>query len=244
MIFQIMQNGLSVTQNTVLLVTVLVTVLGSMTLHELAHGLVSYMQGDPTAKIAGRLTLNPLKHISTVGMLCMLFCGFGWARPVPVDPRYYKKPKKGMALTAIAGPFINLVVGVSATTLLATLSWLWQTGVYLGFPLLMYMTDEVYETVNLVLYIVLYYNLLLAVFNMLPLPPFDGSRLVLSVLPDRYYFGIMKYEHIIMLAIFLMLWSGMLTGVFEFMVDGIVKITGNAVFFVLKHITKLLIKIS
>ncbi len=244
MIFQIMQNGLSFTQNTVLLLTVIITVLGSMTLHEFAHGLVSYMQGDPTAKNAGRLTLNPLKHISAVGMLCMLFCGFGWANPVPVDTRYYKKPKKGMAITALAGPFVNLVTGITATVLLATFSWLWQTGVYLGFPLLRYMTAEVCETVNLVLYIVLYYNLLLAVFNMFPLPPFDGSRIVFAILPERYYFGIMKYERIIMLAVFLALWSGMFTGVFEFFVDGIVKITGNTVFFVLEHIVKLLVKIS
>ena len=90
MIFQIMQNGLSVWQNLILLVTILVTILGSMTLHELAPGLVSYMQGDPTAKKAGRLTLNPIKHINSIGLICMLFCGFGWARAVPVDPRYYK----------------------------------------------------------------------------------------------------------------------------------------------------------
>ncbi len=243
MIFQIMQNGLSVWQNLILLVTILVTILGSMTLHELAHGLVSYMQGDPTAKKAGRLTLNPIRHINSIGLICMLFCGFGWARAVPVDPRYYKNAKRGMAITAVSGPLINLIIGISTTVSLATLTWLWQTGMYAGFPILKYMTAAVYETVNFVLYIVLYYNLLFAVFNMLPIPPFDGSRLMFSFLPDKYYFGVMRYEGLIMLAVFLMLWSGMLTGTFEFLVDGIIRLTGNAVYFVLELAVKIFAKI-
>lgn len=242
MIYQIMQNGLALWQNLILIVTMLVTILGSMTLHELAHGLVSYMQGDPTAKNAGRLTLNPIKHINPLGLMCMLFCGFGWAKAVPVDPRYYKNAKKGMAITAVSGPLINLIIGVSITVSLATLTWLWQSGMYAGFPILRNMTAQVYETVNFVLYIVLYYNLLFAVFNMLPIPPFDGSRLLFAFLPDKYYFGVMRYEGLIMLAVFLALWSGMLTGVFEFLVDGIINIVSNAVYLVFEITVKIFAK--
>ncbi len=239
MIYQIMQNGLKLSQNLVLLAATFAAVLGALTIHELAHGFVSYMQGDNTAKNAGRLTLNPIKHIDPIGALCMLFAGIGWAKAVPVDTRYYKNPKKGMAFTALAGPFINFLIGVNTTVAVATLSWLWQTGVYEGFPILKSMTPEVYQTVYLVLYIVLYYNLLFAVFNMLPIPPFDGSRIVFALLPDKYYFGIMKYDKLIMVIVFLALWGGMFTGVFEIIVDGVIKLVASAVYAVLELATKI-----
>ena len=243
MIFQIMQNGLAPWQNLILLTATLITVLVSMTAHEFAHGLVSYIQGDPTAKRMGRLTINPIKHISPIGFLCMLFCGFGWAKGVPVDTRYYKNAKKGMAITALSGPLMNLIIGVSTTVSLATLTFLWNTGMIAGFPVLRYMSASVYETVNFTLYIVLYYNLLFAVFNLLPIPPFDGSRLLFAILPDKHYFKVMRYEFFIMLVVFLMLWSGMFTGIFEFFVDGIIRLTSNAVFTVLELAVKLFAKI-
>ena len=221
MIFQIMKNGLSAGQNVILFATMIVTVLFSMSLHEFSHGLISYMQGDPTAKNAGRLTLNPINHINPIGMICMLFCGFGFAKAVPVNPVYYRKPKKGMAITALAGPLINLIVGISVTVIVTVLSVAWNTGAYQGIPILKYLTETSYQTVNLCLYIVLYYNLLLAVFNMLPIPPFDGSRILFAVLPTKYYFKVMKYEILMMLGVFLLLWSGMFTGVFEAIVDKI-----------------------
>ncbi len=239
MIFQILQNGLSLGQNLVLLAVMLITVLGSMTLHELAHGYASLALGDPTAKKAGRLSLNPLKHLDPVGTALMVFCGFGWAKAVPVDPRYYKNPKKGMALTALAGPLVNLIMGVSCAVFLSVFFWVYETGLYRGFPLISNMSADTYETVYMIAYILLYYNLLLAVFNMLPVPPFDGSRLLFAFLPDRIYFGVMKYEKLIMLAMFFMLWTGVFTGVFEFFVDGIIRIVSGGVFFVLELLVKL-----
>lgn len=240
MIFQILQSGLNAVQNTVLLAVMLVTVLFSMTLHEFAHGYVSYLQGDSTAKAEGRLTLNPFKHIDTVGLLCMLFCGFGWARAVPVDPRRYRKPKKGMAITAVAGPLTNLAIGICSTVLVSVIVWLWETGIYRGMPIIRHMTEGIYETVYMSLYIVLYYNLLLAVFNMLPIPPLDGSRLLYAFLPDKYYFGIMRYEKLILLVVFFLLWSGMFTGVFEFLVDFLITVVSKAVLFALELLLKII----
>ena len=240
MIFQIFQNGLSFAQNITLIAVMLITVFFSMTLHECAHGYVSYLQGDDTAKRAGRLTLNPIKHIEPLGAICMIFCGFGWAKPVPINPRRYSNPKKGTAITAVAGPIINLTVGISTTALLTVFVWLYETGLYAGLPLLRYMSISAYETVYTALYIVLYYNLLFAVFNMLPLPPFDGSRLLLAVLPSKYYFGIMRYEKLIMLLIFLMLWTGMFTGVFEAFVDAIITVVSGAMLHLLELVLKLL----
>ena len=144
MIFQILQNGLGFSQNFILLTVMTAVILGSITVHELAHGYVSYLQGDPTAKNAGRLTLNPFKHLDKIGTVCMLFCGFGWAKPVPIDPRYYKNPKRQTALTAAAGPAINLFIGVSATVQLTVLAWLWETGLYVAVPLVRYMSVSAY----------------------------------------------------------------------------------------------------
>lgn len=239
MIFQILQNGLSLTQNLVLTAVMLITVFGSMTLHEFAHGLVSYLQGDNTPRNAGRLTLNPLRHIDFVGLLCMLFCGFGWAKAVPVNPGKYKNPKKGMAITAAAGPLTNLVIGISSTVSLIIFIWLWETEIYTGIPIIRNMTATAYETAYMSLYIVLYYNLLFAVFNMLPIPPFDGSRLLYAFLPDKYYFGIMRYEKLIMLVIFFLLWTGMFTGVFEFFVDAIITVVSKTVLALLGLVLRL-----
>ena len=170
----------------------------------------------------------------------MLFCGFGWARAVPVDPRRYRKPKKGMAITAVAGPLTNLAIGISSTVLVSVIVWLWETGIYRGMPIIRHMTEGVYETVYMSLYIVLYYNLLLAVFNMLPIPPLDGSRLLYAFLPDKYYFGIMRYEKLILLVVFFLLWSGMFTGVFEFLVDFLITVVSKAVLFALELLLKII----
>lgn len=239
MLFQIFESELSLAQNLILLFVMLTVVLGSITVHELAHGFVSYMQGDFTAKRAGRLTLNPLKHLDFIGTVCMIFCGFGWAKPVPIDPRYYKNQKRGTAITALAGPLINLLIGVCATVNLSSLVWLWESGLYRSFPLLKNLTQYGYDLIATSAYVILYYNLLFAVFNMLPVPPFDGSRLLFAFLPDRYYFGVMRYEKLIMLVIFFLLWTGIFTGVFEFFVDLIIEIVGSAVIFFIETFVKM-----
>ncbi len=228
-------------QSIILTLVMLVTVLISLTLHEYAHGLVSFIQGDDTAKRNGRLSLNPIKHIEPLGFILMLFCGFGWAKAVPVNPRKYAKPKKGMAITALAGPLTNFLVGITATVTLTVLAWLWASNVYTVVPILKYMSASVYDTLTKALYIVLYYNFLLAVFNMLPIPPFDGSRILFAILPTKYYFGVMRYEKLILLVVFLALWSGMLTVFFELIVDAIITGVSGTVLLLLEIFAKLFV---
>jgi len=168
------------------IIIVMPIVLMALTFHEFAHGYAAYKMGDPTAKYMGRLTLNPLKHLDLFGTLAMLLAGIGWAKPVPVNSRYFKNAKKGMALTAIAGPLMNLFLGFIGLTLYA---------LYVRFA----RDSWFYQAVVLFFYYFGYLNCYLAVFNLLPIPPFDGSRLAFAVLPDRIYWNVMKHERTIML---------------------------------------------
>lgn len=167
-------------------------VLVALTFHEFSHGYIAYKLGDPTAKYMGRLTLNPLKHLDPIGTICMILCKFGWAKPVPVDMRQFKNPKRDMAICAIAGPMSNLILGFLGTFIY----WL----VCVLFPSVAYNSYSVYF---LSLFAVL--NIYLAVFNLIPLPPFDGSRVVTAFLPDKYYIKLMQNERKIALGFFLIL---------------------------------------
>ena len=200
MIFQIFQNGLSLRQNLVLTAIMLITVFVSMTLHEFAHGYVSYLQGDDTAKKSGRLTLNTLKHIDFVGFMCMLFCGFGWAKPVPINARHFKNPKWGMALTGIAGPIANLIMGIVGSILYGFTLPLWaRLSAQEGF------VGNIANVMPLFFFLLGMYNFIFMAFNLIPLPPFDGSRFFYAFLPAKVYFGIMKYERFILLGLFAVL---------------------------------------
>ena len=136
-----------------------------ITLHELSHGFVAWRLGDPTAKNAGRLTLNPIRHLDVVGLLMMLVAKVGWAKPVPVDPRYFRKPKQGMALTALAGPVSNFV--------LAVLAMLISKAIYLYAPYSAAM-DVVF---SFCLYTLAPLSIGLGLFNLIPIPPLDGAQL-------------------------------------------------------------------
>ncbi len=188
------------------------TVLIALSFHEFAHGWVAYKMGDPTAKNFGRLTLNPIKHFHPIGMLSMLLLGIGWANPVPINTRYFKDPKKGMALTAAAGPIMNLLLGFIG---------LLMYGVIFKF-FARFMSFEVAFASALFFQNFCYMNVYLAVFNMLPIPPFDGSRILFTFLPDKYYFAVMKYENIIMIVVLVALATGMLTLPFGFITDKII----------------------
>ncbi len=152
-----------------------------LTVHETAHGFAAYLLGDRTAKQEGRLSLNPLRHVDLVGLALLFTAGFGWAKPVPVDPRHFRDPKKGMAVTALAGPASNF--------LLAMLLLLICKVIYL------------YSNPGTVL-VTVFYTLLYAVqlsiglglFNLLPIPPLDGSKILAVILPDRVYYTLMRYE--------------------------------------------------
>lgn len=182
-----------------------VVVLIAIPFHEASHALVSHWLGDDTAVRAGRLSLNPMRHFDPLGALCMLVGGVGWAKPVGVNPRNYKNPKVGMAISAAAGPVSNL--------LLAWISMIfYKVVIYSGIagtlpPLMLFGYDMVVM------------NLSLAVFNLIPIPPFDGSRIILLFLPQRLYFKAMRYERYIMLAVLLLVFLGWLSGPLSMVVN-------------------------
>lgn len=171
----------------------------SLTFHELAHAFVSYKLGDPTAREEGRLTFNPLKHIDPIGFIMLLIFGFGWAKPVPVRLRWYKHPKRDFALTALAGPVANLVLALLGALLLplSALLYFYFNNVF---------TDWLVSFFNLFIYM----NVGLAVFNLIPIPPLDGSRIVMAFLPDRAYITVLKYERYISIALMVLIITGLL----------------------------------
>jgi len=161
-----------------------------ITIHELAHGFVAYKLGDNTAKMMGRLTFNPIKHIDIIGLLMILIIGFGWAKPVPVDMRNFKNPKFGMAITSFAGPLSNIILALIVLFVYRLLP----------FPVHSLGMTIVSRTVVL--------STALAVFNMLPIPPLDGSKILFSVLSDRLYLKLMRYERYGMIVLMLLMISG------------------------------------
>ena len=179
-----------------------VAVLFCIVFHEVSHGFAAYLLGDPTAKAQRRLSLNPLRHIDPFGALMMMLVGFGWAKPVPVDIRYFKKPKSGMALTALAGPLSNFVLAYIMMLL---------AHVFLG----IFVVNEVpYSnlTQGVLDFCVLVSGLSigLGVFNLIPFPPLDGSKILGILLPDRIYYKVLRYEFAGAIIMMALLWLGVL----------------------------------
>lgn len=172
-----------------------------MTVHETCHGLAAYALGDPTAKSMHRLSLNPLRHIDWLGLALMFVAGFGWAKPVPVDLRYFKKPKQGMALTALAGPVSNFVLAFLALLACKAIFYVpYSDGWGLAFSFC-------YYTAIL--------SIGLGVFNLIPIPPLDGSKVLAALLPDRQYAWLMRYERFGMLIIMALVCFGALSNVLD-----------------------------
>ena len=207
------------------LVLSLPIVLLSLSVHETAHGYVAYRLGDPTAHSMGRLTLNPIKHIDPIGFICMVLCGFGWAKAVPINTRYFKNPRRDMALSAAAGPISNLLLAIVFAVLLK---------IYFTFAPTILMINDNIATLEYIIFLFLYLgiqlNVTLAVFNLIPVPPFDGSRIAYVFLPPKFYFGVMKYEQYIYIGLMVLLILGVLDPVLDFVTGNIM----NLIFFALR----------
>lgn len=167
-------------------------VLVCLTVHETCHGLAALALGDPTAKRMRRLSLNPLHHIDWLGLASMFLCGFGWAKPVPVDMRYFKRPKAGMAVTALAGPASNFLL---AMLLLFFASLTARLAAGEGAALLYgFLVSTALLSVGL------------GLFNLVPIPPLDGSKVLFALLPERAYYTLMRYERYGMAVLLLLVW--------------------------------------
>lgn len=196
---------------------IVVAALFAIILHEIAHGLVSTWLGDPTPKRQGRLSLNPLKHLDPIGTLCLIFFHVGWAKPVVVNPDYYKNKKRGMALVALAGPLMNFLLAIFSIIIMAV-----------------FVKVNAYSNVLIIIYNFLLYfsviNLGLGLFNLIPIPPLDGSRILGAFLKDDTYEQYMKYERYGFIIIAILLALSSLRGNGTSFISELVDIIFNFIF--------------
>ncbi len=194
----------------------LVAALLCISFHEMSHGFVSYKLGDSTAKSMGRLTLNPLKHIDLIGLLAFVFVGFGWAKPVQIDPRNFKKPKRDMALSALAGPVSNFLMAVVVLFLLG-LVYPFLTGSTAG---------DVFIDI---LFLTARFSVILGIFNLIPVPPLDGSKILFAAASDALYNKLMRYERygiiLLLVVIFINYRTGFLSVATEAVMNQLSSIT-------------------
>jgi len=168
----------------------------ALTLHEYAHGYVAYRLGDPTARNAGRLTLNPLSHLDPIGTIAFFFIRFGWAKPVPVNPIYFKNPRQDMLWVALAGPVTNLLLAITSAVLLKALI---STATVIPYST---MLEAILVPLYNMLVASVWINLVLCIFNFLPIPPLDGGRILTGLLPEdlaRTYASFERYGFIVIL---------------------------------------------
>lgn len=179
-----------------------------ITLHELAHGYTAYLLGDDTAKRAGRLSLNPFRHMDFIGAIMILVMGFGWAKAVPVNMYNFKNPKKGMAITALAGPLCNILISALALFIY-------------GVTAVKLMYTAAGEIVLRILASTAYVSCAFAVFNLLPVPPLDGSKILFSVISEKSYRFLMRYERYGMIILLALVLTGILSGPLNALVNGL-----------------------
>ncbi|MCF0106503.1 MAG: site-2 protease family protein [Holdemanella sp.] len=191
----------------------LIAVILSMSVHEFAHALVSYLMGDPTAKQRGRLTLNPFAHIDWTGILCLTFLGFGWGKPVPIDSGYYKDRKLGIVWTSFAGPLANFIL-----TFVVLL---------IGFLMFRFIPGFTNTTVGIIIDNVIirtaYMSAGLGVFNLLPVPPLDGSKIFLAFLPDETYYRVIQGNQYIYFIFIALLMTGFISAPLVFLRNGYIS---------------------
>lgn len=177
-----------------------IVLLTAIPVHEAAHAYVADKLGDPTARYMGRLTINPMAHFDLMGSVAMIVCGIGWAKPVPINPRNFRDQKKGMAISAAAGPISNIIVAAISLAIAKLLLYIsYAAG-----------ANTVVSTLFTIFRSMCFINISLAIFNLIPIPPFDGSRIFNYFLPDKFYFKIMEYERYIFLGLLIVLFTGIL----------------------------------
>ena len=192
-------SNLDIIDAIVYIISAITVIFLTMPVHEFAHAFAAYKLGDHSQKYAGRLTINPFAHIDWFGALCILLVGFGWARPVQVNSYNLKNGKRDMAITAFAGPLANLIVAFISVFLFNFVLFLSASFNFSG------------------IYIALFFgyiaqiNVSLAVFNLVPVPPLDGSKLLFAVLPDKLYYKFMQYERYIYFILLLLVFTGFLS---------------------------------
>lgn len=202
MLFSILR-GASGIEIAILFLARLFVVFCTLPVHEYAHAFVADKLGDKTARLSGRFTLNPMAHIDILGAIMILFVGFGYAKPVPVNPRNFKNPKKGMALTALAGPFSNILMAVVFMFFSNVLSLFGSSLFVQAFYVFFSFAASI--------------NIGLAVFNLIPIPPLDGSRVLELLIPDKYYYKFAQYERYIVIVIFGLIIFGVLDAPLAFL---------------------------
>ena len=168
------------------LLAMIFTLFIALPVHEFSHARVAYALGDKTAYYNGCMTINPVKHVDPIGILLMLLCGFGWAKGVPINPNNFKNPKRDMALSALAGPVSNFLMATVAAFLTALVDKLAVLGI---------ITDaNLYWLLTSIFLYFAFYNISLAIFNFIPIPPLDGSKIIYSILPNRYYYKLLSLD--------------------------------------------------
>ncbi len=185
----------------------------ALTVHESAHGLVAYWLGDDTAKRMGRISLNPLRHVDWVGLLMIIVAGFGWAKAVPIDMRRFKNQKTGMAISAAAGPVSNVLLALLSTIFC-----------HVGFRAYYTTFSDTWYYITLFFLYAQMINAGLAVFNLIPIPPLDGSKVLAMFLPDKAHEFLMKYERYGFTVLMLLLFTGVLDTPLAFLRDGLINI--------------------
>ena len=212
MLRSIISGNMGIAEFLIYIVSSLVVVFLTLPIHEFAHGYAAVKLGDNTPRYQGRLTLNPFAHIDYIGALCIMLFGFGWAKPVQVNSYNFKNPKKDMAIVAFAGPLSNLIVALISLFCLNIVNlFLVNTGIKL-----LYYVGYFFLFLSQI-------NITLAVFNLIPIPPLDGSRLLSAFLPDKQYYNLMRYERYIFLGLLLLIYSGVLDMPLHYLTNAVTK---------------------